>query len=53
MKLILIIITWVVLFPLIGGLLERLGLDHNAYFAYYGAVFALCYRFIEQEQVKK
>ena len=35
--------TWVFIFPLIGVLLERLGLESNAYFAFYGAVFALIY----------
>jgi hypothetical protein len=34
------IIAWVIVFPIIGIALEKLGLDSHAYFAFYGAVFA-------------
>lgn len=43
MKLIFTILAWVIVFPLIGLTLESLGLESNAYFAFYGAVFALLF----------
>jgi len=36
-----LIIVWVVMFPAIGVLLQKLGLEHPVYFACYGAMFAL------------
>lgn len=46
MKLIFILLAWVIVFPLLGLTLESLGLESNAYFAFYGAVFALCFNAI-------
>lgn len=52
MKFIKIAIAYIVLFPIIGISLESFGLEHPAWFAYYGAVFALIYNFAEQESSK-
>ena len=41
MSLIKTFIAYVILFPLIGALLEYVGVEHIAYFAAYGAVFAM------------
>ena len=40
-QLIKLIISYVVLFPAIGIILEYVGVEHTAYFALYGAVFSI------------
>jgi len=40
-QMIILIVSWVILFPLGGIALEWIGLESNAYFSFYGAVFAL------------